>query len=135
MKPKTKEQASNDLMKLVKRRFNGKESLDELLPSFLENLMVFKPKRASRITLESDLLIFEKWILSIDGSYERVHRFHVRIVVQQVKLDIKINLFNVEFFVLVDNQAEKAFKRLSAIQPWLESKFGIPNVACREVEK
>ncbi|MGG1639132.1 hypothetical protein [Paenibacillus sp. NRS-1760] len=125
MKPKTKEQASTTLIKLLKRRFNGGESLDELLPVFLDNLMAFKSKKKSRVLLDSELLLFEKWILSIGGNYERIHRFHVRIVVQQKTMDIKINLFEEEYFVLVDNIAEKAFKRLSAIQTWLESKFSL----------
>ncbi len=127
MKPITKKQATNNLRNLLTRRFNGGETLDELLPMFLDNLMVFKSKKTSRVLLDSELLLFEKWILSIGGRYERVHRFHVRIVIQQVTMDMKINIFEEEYFVLVDNIAEKAFKRLLAIQTWLENKFSIPN--------
>lgn len=72
---------------------------------------------------EFGLMFLREWAIARGYSFERVHRFLVKIHINDDIVDVKLNYFDFEYYVLVNGKVEKMFKNMNEVQPWLEERF------------
>lgn len=72
---------------------------------------------------ESYFLQLQKWATEQRFSYQRLHRFQIRISIDETVIDLKINDYDYEFYLFLNDLPKKIFEKPGEIQPWIEEEF------------
>ncbi|SCX81416.1 hypothetical protein SAMN05720606_101106 [Paenibacillus polysaccharolyticus] len=72
---------------------------------------------------ESCFLQLNFWAKQHGYEYQRLHRFQIRLLIAEVVIDIKVNDYDYEFYLLVNDKPRRLFKNPADIEPWIENEL------------
>ncbi|KRE48378.1 hypothetical protein [Paenibacillus sp. Soil724D2] len=77
--------------------------------------------KLSRHTIYSQILQLGKKVEKRGAKFENIHRYHFQITYFDQVVDIKLNLYDIEFFVLLNSNVKKATTTIHDIEKWLNA--------------
>lgn len=79
--------------------------------------------KLSRTAVYSQLFHLGKQATDKGAAFKRIHRYHFQITYQEQIVDIKVNLLDYEFFVLLNGNVKKAATTIHDIEMWMNANL------------